>query len=65
MDTSLIMIFFMVGVFLFGVIAYMVILFFWPEWVGVHGKKAQEVEAQHLADSSSSNLTAQQEKPNE
>lgn len=65
MDTSLIMIFFMVGVFLFGVIAYMVILFFWPEWVGVHGKKAQEVEAQHHTDTSSSNLTAQQEKPNE
>ncbi len=65
MDTSLLMIFFMVGVFVFGMIAYLVILFFWPEWVGVHGKKAQEVEAQHHASSSSSNQATEQEKKNE
>lgn len=36
-----------IAVFVLGIIGYLVILVLWPEWVGVHGKKAREVEDDH------------------
>lgn len=46
-DSKLFIIITAVFVFIVGIIGYLVILIFWPEWVGVHGKKANEVESEH------------------
>ena len=46
-DTKLYIIIGSVFVFVLGIIGYLVILLLWPEWVGVHGKKAKEVESEH------------------
>lgn len=35
------------GMTLFFFVAYAVIAILWPEWVGITGKKAKEIEAEH------------------
>lgn len=35
------------GVFLFGVVAYVMFMVFLPEWVGITGKKAREAQDSH------------------
>jgi hypothetical protein len=35
------------GVFLFGVVAYVMFMVFLPEWVGITGKKAREAQEAH------------------
>ncbi len=41
-----------IGMTLFFFITYAVIAFVWPEWVGITGKKAKQIEAEHREDSS-------------
>lgn len=53
MDGKVLMFVIMGGVFFFGLVAYVVLLIFYPEWVGVHGKKAKEVESSHVQTSDS------------
>lgn len=35
------------GVFVFGVVAYVLFMIFLPEWVGITGKKALEAQESH------------------
>ncbi|MCB9072236.1 MAG: hypothetical protein H6623_01345 [Bdellovibrionaceae bacterium] len=40
-------IFIIAGITVFFFLAYAVIAILYPEWVGITGKKAQEIEAEH------------------
>ena len=42
------------GVFLFGVVAYVMFMIFLPEWVGITGKKALEAQEAHRGDTQAS-----------
>ena len=67
METSWYLIFGAVGVFIAFVAVYLVIMFLWPEWVGITGKVALEAERSHRegAEASDQDLTTQwQAKPN-
>lgn len=39
------------GLFLLGIMVYLVFMIFLPEWVGITGKKALEAERSHAGDS--------------
>lgn len=38
------------GLFLLGIMVYIVLMIFFPEWVGITGKKALEAEQSHAGD---------------
>lgn len=38
------------GLFVFGIMAYVILMVFFPEWVGITGQKALEAERSHLGD---------------
>ncbi len=38
------------GVFFFGILVYVMIMIFLPEWVGISGKVAREAEESHRGD---------------
>lgn len=39
------------GLFLLGIMVYLIFMIFLPEWVGITGKKALEAERSHAGDS--------------
>lgn len=41
-----------IGITVFFFFAYGVVAFIWPEWVGITGKKAKEIQAEHRQDES-------------
>lgn len=41
------------ALFIFCTMAFLAVAFFLPEWVGIQGKKAQEIEEAHRGDHSS------------
>ena len=44
------------GLFILGVMVYVLLMVFYPEWVGITGKKALEAERSHLGDQDPSEI---------
>lgn len=50
MDNNVVLTILVVGVVVFALLSYLFFMIFFPEWVGITGKKAREIQQSHVGE---------------